>query len=197
VPAALEQIAVAGNTVDYYQADNAQALQNVLQTIGNQISCCGNGAIDVGEKCDTAIAAGQPGACPTQCDDGDPKTIDKLEGLDCNQHCVIQTPCGNGKLYPNEFCDTAIKPGTSGACPRGCNDYDPRTRDTLVGKDCNQRCEHETLCGNGKIDRGELCDTAIAAGKPGACPRDCDDGDPLTEDQLVGKSCLQKCARVS
>jgi hypothetical protein len=186
-------MAVVGNTVDYYQADNAQALQNVLQAIGDQISCCGNGDLDVGEKCDTAIAAGQAGACPTSCDDGDPKTVDTLEGLDCNQHCVHQDPCGNGKLDANEFCDTGIQPGMPGACPRGCNDGDPGTRDTLVGTGCKQRCEHETLCGNGKIDGNELCDTKIPAGQAGACPKDCDDGDPKTEDQLTGKDCQQKC----
>ena len=40
----------------------------------------------------------------------------------------------------------------------------------------------EVLCGNGAIDDGETCDTAIAAGDEGACPASCDDGKECTTD---------------
>lgn len=51
-------------------------------------------------------------------------------------------------------------------------------------------------CGNGKAETGETCDTAIAGGKPGACPNaaSCSDGDPCTKDVIVGDgTCSAKC----
>ncbi len=39
---------------------------------------CGNGVVDPGENCDTAIAAGQPGACPTSCTASDTCTTSQL-----------------------------------------------------------------------------------------------------------------------
>jgi hypothetical protein len=50
------------------------------------------------------------------------------------------------------------------------------------------------ICGNGTVDTGELCDTAIAAGEPGACPTACDDGLPCTRDELVGEGCYAACS---
>src|SRR5688500_13485471 len=41
-------------------------------------------------------------------------------------------------------------------------------------------------CGNSRIDNGETCDKAIAAGMPGACPADCSDGNACTSDVLSG-----------
>ena len=59
---------------------------------------CGNGVIDGAEACDTAIAAGQPGACPTSCDAGASCTTVRLEGTDCAAACVTAplAECVNG-----------------------------------------------------------------------------------------------------
>lgn len=52
-------------------------------------------------------------------------------------------------------------------------------------------------CGNGKLDRGELCDTRLAPGAEGACPTDCDDSDPCTKDLLQGRgTCQAHCLHV-
>ncbi|MCK5800314.1 MAG: hypothetical protein KAI47_24155, partial [Deltaproteobacteria bacterium] len=51
---------------------------------------CGDGVKDEVEKCDTAIAKGQPGACPSpaDCEDGKACTIDKLLNPgSCNAQC--------------------------------------------------------------------------------------------------------------
>ncbi len=49
-------------------------------------------------------------------------------------------------------------------------------------------------CGNGQVDLNESCDTGIADGEPGACPRDCDDDESCTTDVLVGAgSCNARC----
>ncbi len=44
------------------------------------------------------------------------------------------------------------------------------------------------LCGNGKLDRGETCDTRIPTSSIGACPSACDDGQACTNDRLVGSA---------
>jgi len=49
-------------------------------------------------------------------------------------------------------------------------------------------------CGNGRVDPGETCDTAIPAGAPGACPPpDCDDHVPCTKDTPSGSDCTATC----
>ncbi len=106
--------------------------------------------------------------------------------------------CGNGRVDPDETCDTAIAPGDPGGCPLSCDDHIPCTRDTRMGSDCTVSCSHEEIrdampfddccpagashdgskpdsdcsptCGNGVVDKGETCDTAIRPGMLGACP---------------------------
>jgi hypothetical protein len=53
------------------------------------VNLCGNGVVDLGEKCDVAIAPGDPGACPTSCDDSDLCTHDTLSGAGCQAQCVF------------------------------------------------------------------------------------------------------------
>jgi hypothetical protein len=63
-----------------------------------------------------------------------------------------------------------------------------------VGDDLDVPPTDSPACGNGVVDTGELCDTAIEAGDPGACPTACDDGLPCTRDELVGEGCWASCA---
>jgi len=174
---------------------------------------CGNGKLDAGEKCDSAIPDGQWGSCPTDCDDGNSCTDDFIAGANCQAACghtytctQPTTPvCGNGKLETGEKCDSGIPSGQPGACPTAasCDDGDACTTDTASGSGCQVVCKHtntcsEPICGNGKVEAGEWCDTAIPAGKPGACPTkaDCNDGDVCTDDVLMGSGCLAKCANL-
>ena len=129
---------------------------------------CGNGALDPGEGCDTQIPAGQPGACPTSCDDGNACTVDTLDGPGtCNASCSAQpiTQCAGG----------------DGCCPAGCT--------AGSDSDCSPSC------GDGVLDPGESCDTQIPAGQPGACPSSCDDGSACTVDALQGAgTCSASCS---
>ena len=163
--AVLKDLASAGGTTNYQYAANPAGLQSALNKIVAGINCCGNGALDKGELCDKKIAAGQPGACPTSCNDGKPCTADKLTGSDCSVKCQY-TPI------------TQPKNG-DGCCPPGANSGNDN--------DC------KASCGNGVLDVGEKCDPGIPKGQTGACDLKCDDKDPCTTDILGGSKCNPVC----
>lgn len=129
------------------------------------MSDCGNMVVEDGEVCDTAIAAGSIGACPTACDDGDPCTRDALAmGGTCNADCT----------------ETAITAPADddGCCPSGAT--------MLNDNDC-------AVCGDMVRSGGETCDIAILGG-PGSCPSACDDASACTDDALVnGGTCQARC----
>jgi hypothetical protein len=130
---------------------------------------CGDGVLDDNERCDTAITAG-PGVCPTlaDCDDKNDCTTDDIIGASCN------TECNNPPI-------TVCSPTSDGCCPTGCTD--------TTDADCLP------TCGNGELDDGEQCDTAITAG-PGGCPTlaDCDDNKDCTIDDITAPgSCSAVC----
>jgi hypothetical protein len=141
-----------------------------VQVVLGDPPVCGDGEVHpTDELCDTAIAMGEPGACPTagDCGDGDPCTGDRLldEGT-CRARCESVTidTCAHG----------------DGCCPVGCA---PAT-----DSDCS------AVCGDGLIGAGEQCDTGISPGDPGSCPTACADQNPCTEDTLVSAgSCTAHC----
>lgn len=221
-PETLGRVAKVGGTDAYVQANDLTQLTKALTAIAGQLACCGDGKLDAGEHCDTLIPPGLPGACPTSCVSAEPCATARLLGKGCNTHCALQMTtalqdgdgccplrgtaasdsdcpdlCGNGVVDAGERCDTALAAGLPGACPTSCDDGDPCTADQRVGSGCTTGCIHLQLCGcgNGQLDSGERCDTAIAAGQPGACPTvaACDDGDPCTVDRVDGAACQQRC----
>ena len=104
---------------------------------------CGNGRIDPGETCDKAIAPGDPGACPpANCADGIGCTNDVRVGSDCTAECKPEEI--RTRIFGDECCPAQAKHEDDGDCSSNCGDriFQP----------------------------GELCDTGIAAGAPGACP---------------------------
>jgi hypothetical protein len=48
------------------------------------------------------------------------------------------------------------------------------------------------MCGNGEIDEGELCDTAIVEGE-GVCPDECDPAPGCPDEVLVIRGCGTRC----
>lgn len=133
---------------------------------------------------------------------------------------VGPSECGDGMVSGAEFCDTAIDAGEDGACPTECANEDPCISTALAGTMCMAMCEEsmitefvdddmccpaggtpgddndclEDRCGNGTVEAGEVCDTAIAAGSVGACPTTCDDGIPCTNDDVTNiGTCAALC----
>jgi hypothetical protein len=208
---------------------------------------CGDGQLDVpDETCDPGFPATDPRACPTACDDGDPCTLDVLQGSACQRHCV-STPitafvsgdgccpvhatartdhdcapvCGNDVVEPGESCDNG--PGSPEPCKTSCGPSPTAClKNVLVGSaaTCTARCELAPVtacdaksdgccppgctpatdpdcsasCGDGVVQSGEMCDIAIPAGKPGACPTSCADSSACTRDVLLAPgTCQARC----
>src|SRR5262245_45117048 len=51
----------------------------------------------------------------------------------------------------------------------------------------------QNRCGDGQVDAAEKCDTGIADGAPGACPRECGSEGACQRVQLVNRGCESEC----
>jgi hypothetical protein len=167
---------------------------------------CGNGRVDPGETCDTAIAAGAPGACPATCDDNVPCTDDMPVGSGCElecqhkpiteahvgDHCCATEgdpdclpTCMNGIVDSGETCDTAIPRGMAGACPTAmdCMPNAACATSMLVSAGtCAAVCVHYQIV-TAVHDDG-CCPPGAAYMVDHDCPRLCGNG---VQDQ--GESC--------
>ena len=131
-------------------------------------SFCGNGEVDNGESCDSAITEG-PGVCQTECvDDGNACTNENFFGTaaDCDARCA-------------PFAIINCEDG-DGCCPSGCN--------PLSDVDCSVNCN------NGIVDEGESCDPPESC----PTEADCDDNNACTADSLQGSAvnCSAQCANL-
>jgi hypothetical protein len=129
---------------------------------------CGDGEVDLKEKCDISIADGMPGACPKSC----PPLADcvprMLVGSNCAAECVVlellcvdddgccgpmcdrsndtdcPANCGDGILEDGEGETCEDKTDTPCPTEDDCDDDDPCTKDVLGGSadNCNAMCEH-------------------------------------------------------
>jgi hypothetical protein len=81
--------------------------------------------VEAPERCDTAIAAGRAGACPTSCDDGDACTADALMGSACNAYCD-HAPDPHPEIWGDAIdqdCDGYLRPVLSCTGIRVPGDY--------------------------------------------------------------------------
>jgi cysteine-rich repeat protein len=161
-------------------------------TIEQCMAVCGDGEVTGAEHCDTAIAAGETGACVTACEALDACTETVLAGEACDRHCE-PVPI------------TAFNTGDD-CCPEGA--------DATEDGDCT------SICDNGVIEEGETCDPAASCittcTSPNVCLRampfgaasdctaecalipimECDDGDgccPNGCTQTVDDDCSATC----
>jgi hypothetical protein len=136
------------------------------------IAMCGDGRVNGIEKCDTAIPASEPGACPIDCPDVERCVPRVLNGTGCQTECVLRgLTCENGDgccpgnctrdndLDCSSRCGDGIVQTTSGetceaetdtpcmTSATACNDEDACTKDSLTGSasNCNVACLHERI----------------------------------------------------
>jgi hypothetical protein len=128
---------------------------------------CGDGRVDPGERCDTGMAAGVPGACPSACEASGTCQRVMLVGFGCQTQCqLITLGCTGG----------------DGCCPADC---DPNQDSDCSGK-----------CGDGIVqsELGETCEDSVPSE---VCPKpaDCTDDDACTRDAISGsaENCNAAC----
>ena len=140
---------------------------------------CGNGRVNPGETCDTAIPAGAPGACPPpDCDDHVPCTKDTPTGSGCTAKCEH----GEGQ-------EVRVRLPGDGCCPAGTS-HDGKGNVMDVDTDCSP------TCGDGVVDANETCDTGIDPGVAGSCPTKCIPSSACEDAKLVsGNTCSAVCVR--
>jgi hypothetical protein len=146
---------------------------------------CGDGNVDEGERCDTAIERGQEGACPDGCSGAEGCQRNELVGEACQARCEqreisvakpndgccpdgadhaldpdCQSECGNGRVEPGESCD----PPETCKQAEHCNAADACERAVYSGDaaECSANCE---------IARIESCEHG-----DGCCPTGCESG---------------------
>ena len=132
---------------------------SIITTGCSPAQTCGNGKLDADEVCDgtllnNATCASLVGNGST----GTPRCNPTCTGYEKGS-CTEATKCGNGKLDDGEVCDgSALNNATCASivgfgsvgsllCNSTCSDY------------ITTGCSPKNLCGNGKIDSSEECDT--------------------------------------
>jgi hypothetical protein len=123
------------------------------KSISTKVSCanvlCGNGVVDAGETCDTAITATCPADCTQVCGDGSVEGTETCEPPNtaaCTATCTTRAPaCGDGFVNGTEACDPSATPTGAPA-----------------GATCNADCtvNAPASCGDGVVQAGETCDNA-------------------------------------
>ena len=122
---------------------------------------CGDGALNKGESCDGAALGALTSCTSYPSFSGGTLACTSGCALSTSQ-CTRQSSCGNSRIDPGESCDgTNLGPITSPTC----SDYSSlfRAGPLSCGSSCTfntKECKitQEDLCGNGKLDTGELCD---------------------------------------
>ena len=160
---------------------------------------CGNGVMETGETCDGLDLGGS--SCETLgFATGNLACLDDCSGFDTSDCTDDVSQCGDGVIDEGELCDgealggvTCETVGYAGGtlgCQDDCSAY------VLDG------CVAESLCGNGIIDDGEVCDGDILAAQSCAslgyvsgtlaCGEDCtafDEAECWTEPPPVEEIC--------
>lgn len=149
----------SGPTADGCCASGANA--------NNDVDCapvCGNGVLELAERCDTGILGGAPGACPSSCSSEGVCDVATHVSEGCQTRCEHTTKAPSGAM-------------ADGCCPPGAGANDI---------DCGP------TCGNGALDPGESCD--VAAVGPNACPTACPPRIACEVGALAGTACTAACA---
>jgi cysteine-rich repeat protein len=172
-------------------------------------SMCGDGEVKDDEKCDTAIAAGEPGACPTACETTDACKPQKLVDSNCSAACQempitmvgadddccppgadissdgdCRAQCGNGVVETGETCDP---PGTCGQCPTNpCF----TARMTGSADSCNVRCEYQPIITCAASDG--CCPAMCTPNNDSDCSRSCNNNQ-LNEGELCENGTSTPC----
>ncbi len=133
---------------------------------------CGNGILDNGEVCDDKLFAGGNTACSAWNEKYSSGSVSCQNCSIVYYNCVMPPACGNGVLDNNESCDGTLFAGGKTTCKAWNSQYISGI--VSCNADCSlnvSNCEkdHSSLCGNGLLDSGEVCDGILFADGKTAC----------------------------
>ena len=155
---------------------------------------CGNHVIDSGEICDGDLFAQTP-ECPPGW------VLPKGKSLTCNADCTLNTEncvstCGNGKLDDGEICDGESF-AESASCPEGTQRMKDRKFECLPNCTLDLSVCATPLCGNAKLDEGEICDGTLFSSQA-KCPdnHELQDGKSLSCNENCTLN-IENCERIS
>ena len=152
---------------------------------------CGNSVLDNNEPCDGELFASDLNLI---CDSGIKPVTSKLK---CTSACAIDledacsTSCGNDTIDPGEECDGRKLPSINAPCENAdlsklsCNAC--KLVDSGV---CAGDVQTDNNCGNGKLDKGELCDGNKFDSDAKSCPA----GMEIADDSKF--KCMSSCKTV-
>ncbi len=148
---------------------------------GDVSQTCGNGVVDVGEKCDVGNRHGGGGCSPTcQIETG---WACRGGVKDQMSFCHV-IACGDGLLDKGELCDDANTNSNDG-CSSSCK---VETGWVCAGEP--SKC-HPIVCGDGFVDKGEQCDDGNARSGDG-----CDSGCGVEVNWTCSKTSPSACKSV-
>ena len=162
------------NTIfpELYSSGKVKCNDTCGYDVSDCIAWCGNGSLNrkVGEVCDGEKFGGE--SCETLVGPGSTGTLKCING--CTQidtsGCSKPSACGDGIVDTDEECDGSNIPGDK----IKCSDYDASYSKGEVSCNANctlnySLCETGPICGNNKVDDGELCDGTKFSGNRFAC----------------------------
>ncbi len=177
------QNAVCGDTfirTGFEQCDDGNLANNDGCNSQCQNEFCGDEILQtgIGEVCELPSTFNNPFCPQTTNDCVGAKTVVRDAFGDCNAGCGC----------------TADAFGQPACVPSSCGATCDEDIDCPSGQACDlNSCGCVFVCGNGVLDPGEACDTAISSG-PGSCPTTCDDQNDCTTDSVIGSGCQATCS---
>jgi cysteine-rich repeat protein len=139
-------------------ANNGECSKSLKTVISCVSETCGNGVLDPGETCDTALDPTCPSDCTRVCGDGVVESGEECDLVPQNPAlCTIDTcqtvdaVCGDNLVTPPETCDDG---------------------NTVSGDGCSSTCRLEVaVCGDGIVNGTDECDDA---GPSRTCSGECE-----------------------